>query len=63
MRRTTCLLTCAHELGGPQLKRFVLLGSAVAVLDSSQDIGCAGKPYTEEDWNPVSQVARASIEE
>ena len=28
------LLKSAHELGGPQLKRFVLLGSAVSVLDS-----------------------------
>lgn len=46
-------MKAAHDLGGPQIKRFVLLGSAVAVLDSSQDISVAGKDYTEEDWNPV----------
>jgi UDP-glucose 4-epimerase len=46
-------MKAAHELGGPQIKRFVLLGSAVAVLDSGQDISVAGKDYTEEDWNPV----------
>lgn len=38
------------------MKRFVLLGSAVAVLDSSQNTSCAGKPYTEEDWNPVGRT-------
>jgi hypothetical protein len=42
-----------HKYGGPQIKRFVLLGSAVAVLDSNQDITVAGKDYTEKDWNPV----------
>jgi hypothetical protein len=46
-------MKAAHEFGGQQVKRFVLLGSAVAVLDSSQDITVAGKDYTEEDWNPV----------
>jgi UDP-glucose 4-epimerase len=46
-------MKAAHDLGGPQIKRFVLLGSAVAVLDSGQDINVAGKDYTEEDWNPV----------
>ena len=46
-------MKAAHDLGGPQIKRFVLLGSAVAVLDSNQDISVAGKNYTEEDWNPV----------
>jgi hypothetical protein len=51
--RTTELMKAAHELGGQQIKRFVLLGSAVAVLDSGQDITVAGKDYTEEDWNPV----------
>jgi UDP-glucose 4-epimerase len=47
------LIKAAHNLGGPQIKRFVLLSSAVAVLDSSQDMSVAGKDYTEEDWNPV----------
>jgi hypothetical protein len=46
-------MNSVHEFGGPQVKRFVLLGSAVAVLDSNQDITVAGKPYTEKDWNPV----------
>jgi hypothetical protein len=47
------LINSVHKYGGPQVKRFVLLGSAVAVLDSSQDISVAGKDYTEKDWNPV----------
>lgn len=42
-----------HDRGGPNVKRVVLLGSAVAVLDSFADQSVAGKPYTEEDWNPV----------
>ncbi|KAE9368254.1 NAD(P)-binding protein [Stipitochalara longipes BDJ] len=49
------LIKSVHEYGGPQVKRFVLLGSAVAVLDSSQDISIAGKDYTESDWNPVTE--------
>ncbi|MCJ1390226.1 hypothetical protein MMC18_003084 [Xylographa bjoerkii] len=48
------LLQSAHTHGGAQLKRFVLLGSAVSCLDSFQDISVAGKPYTEKDWNPVT---------
>jgi hypothetical protein len=51
--RTTGLIECAHRLGGTKLKRFVLLGSAVAVLNSFEDLSIAGKDYTEEDWNPV----------
>lgn len=40
-------------MGGPQVKRVVLLGSAVSVLDSFQDGSVTGPDYTEEDWNPV----------
>jgi len=46
-------MKCAHELGGSKLKRVVLLGSAVAVLNSYEDMSVAGKDYTEKDWNPV----------
>ena len=52
-RRTTELMKAAHNFGGSQIRRFVLLSSAVAVLDSGQDMSVAGKDYTEEDWNPV----------
>jgi nucleoside-diphosphate-sugar epimerase len=48
------LLKCAHEIGGQQLKRFVLLGSAVSVLNSFQDESVPGPDYTESDWNPVT---------
>jgi hypothetical protein len=47
-------MKAAHDLGGSQIRRFVLLGSAVAVLDSGQDISVSGKDYTEKDWNPVA---------
>jgi hypothetical protein len=47
------LLKSAHELGGSNMKRVVLLSSAVACLDSFQDLSVAGKDYTEKDWNPV----------
>ena len=47
-------MKAVHELGGPQVKRMVLLGSAVSVLDSFQDMSVAGADYTEKDWNPVS---------
>lgn len=36
------------------MKRFVLLGSAVSVLDSFEDLSREGRPYTKKDWNPVS---------
>lgn len=36
------------------LKRFVLLGSAVSVLNSFEDMSREGRPYTEKDWNPVT---------
>lgn len=35
------------------MKRVVVLGSAVAVLDDFQDTSVPGKDYTEKDWNPV----------
>ncbi|KAG0652746.1 putative oxidoreductase [Hyphodiscus hymeniophilus] len=54
VRGTTELMKAVHEYGGPQIKRFILLGSAVAILDSNQDITVAGKDYTEDDWNPVT---------
>ncbi|PYI00172.1 NAD(P)-binding protein [Aspergillus ellipticus CBS 707.79] len=54
VRGTTQILESAHKHGGTELERFVLLGSAVSVLDSFEDLGCEGRPYTEKDWNPVS---------
>ena len=51
--RTLGLLESAQKLGGSRLKRFVLLGSAVAVLNSFEEEGVTGRDYTEEDWNPV----------
>ncbi|KAJ5665659.1 NAD dependent epimerase/dehydratase [Penicillium maclennaniae] len=51
---TTEILRAAHRHGGSALKRFVLLGSAVAVLNSFEDMSKEGKPYTEKDWNPVT---------
>lgn len=53
-RRTTGLLETAHKYGGTKLKRFVLLSSGVAVLNSFDSIAKPGKPYTEADWNPVT---------
>lgn len=50
---TTSLIECAHKLGGSSIKRFVLLGSAVAILNSFEDLSRASEDYTEEDWNPV----------
>jgi len=51
---TSGIIESAHKLGGKTLKRFVLLGSAVAVLNSFEDLTREGKPYTEDDWNPVT---------
>ncbi|KAK6823180.1 hypothetical protein RU639_006032 [Aspergillus parasiticus] len=51
---TTQILESAHRHGGTSLKRFVLLGSAVSVLNSFEDMSREGRPYTEEDWNPVT---------
>lgn len=55
---TTGLISAAHKAGGSKLKRFVLLGSAVAVLNSFEDISKANKPYTEDDWNPVNNTLK-----
>jgi hypothetical protein len=46
-------MNSVHKYGGPHVKRFVFLSSAVAVLDSHQDPDVAGKNYTEKDWNSV----------
>jgi hypothetical protein len=54
--RTTEILKSAHQYGGPSLRRFVLLASAVEVLNSFEDITREGKPYTEKDWNPVGNI-------
>lgn len=54
VKGTTQILESAHRHGGSSLKRFVLLGSAVSVLNSFEDISREGRPYTEEDWNPVT---------
>lgn len=35
------------------MKRLVLLGSAVSVLNPFEDTSTEGKVYTEKDWNPV----------
>ncbi|KAJ6097573.1 NAD dependent epimerase/dehydratase [Penicillium canescens] len=57
---TTAILIAAENHCGAALKRFVLLGSAVSVLNSFEDISKPGKPYTEKDWNPVT--AKQAIE-
>ncbi|KAJ5414832.1 NAD dependent epimerase/dehydratase [Penicillium cosmopolitanum] len=51
---TTEILKAAKSYGGSSLKRFILLGSAVSVLNSFEDTTKEGKPYTEKDWNPVT---------
>ena len=50
---TLGLLESACRLGGKRLKRFVLLGSSVAVENSFARDDEKGRDYTEEDWNPV----------
>jgi hypothetical protein len=55
--RSVGILNSAHKFAGPNLKRVVLLGSAVSVLDSFQDMSVAGKNYTEKDWNPVRRCS------
>jgi len=54
---TIGLMKAVHDLGGSQVKRLVLLGSAVSVLDSSQDMSVAGAAYSEKDWNPVTAAS------
>merc|ERR1712187_247545 len=51
---TTEILKAAKYYGGLSLKRFILLGSAVSVLNSFEDLAKEGRPYTEKDWNPVT---------
>ncbi|KAF9887795.1 hypothetical protein FE257_009601 [Aspergillus nanangensis] len=51
---TTEILKAAKNYGSESLKRFILLGSAVSVLNSFEDMTKEGKPYTEKDWNPVT---------
>lgn len=60
--RTTEILKAAHQHGGTALKRFVLLGSAVSVLNSFEDMSREGNPYTEKDWNPVKIASVYSID-
>lgn len=52
INRTREILKSAHR-HSKTLERVVILGSAVAVLNSFEDITKEGKPYTEKDWNPV----------
>lgn len=59
---TTEILKAAHRHGGPALKRFVLLGSAVSVLNSFEDMSREGKPYTEKDWNPVKIASACFVD-
>ena len=54
---TRGILESAQKLVGPALKRFVLLGSSVAVMNSFEREDVAGKDYTEKDWNPVRDSA------
>lgn len=52
---TTSLLKSVHEYGGPQVKRFVLLASTASIMNSLEDTSQTGDPYSEKDWNPVTQ--------
>lgn len=61
MIRTTEILKAAKSYGGSSLKRFILLGSAVSVLNSFEDTTKEGKPYTEKDWNPV-RISQITLE-
>lgn len=54
---TTSLLKSVHEYGGPNVKRLVLLSSSVAILNSLEDTSVSGEPYSEKDWNPVTQFS------
>ena len=53
---TLGLLESAHKLGGKRMKRFVLLGSSVSIMDSFARDDEKGRDYTEEDWNPVRSL-------
>ena len=52
INRTREILKSAHK-HSKSLERVVIIASAVAVLNSFEDITKEGKPYTEKDWNPV----------
>ncbi|KAF7947930.1 hypothetical protein EAE96_009000 [Botrytis aclada] len=53
---TTEILKAANELGGNQVKRFILLGSAVSIIDSFEDLNAPeGAPYTEDNWNAATE--------
>ena len=52
VNRTREILKSAHK-HSKSLERVVIIASAVAVLNSFEDITKEGKPYTEKDWNPV----------
>ncbi|GIK00976.1 hypothetical protein Aspvir_005006 [Aspergillus viridinutans] len=54
IKGTTEILKSAHKYGDTSLRRFVLLGSAVSVLNSFEDITHEGHPYNKNDWNPVT---------
>lgn len=59
--RTAEILKSAHRYGGKYLKRLVLLGSAVSVLNSFEDITREGSPYTEKSWNPVGHLYKILV--
>lgn len=46
-------MSCAHRCGGSRLKRFVLLGTAGAIVSAIEGISPVSKTYTEDDWDPV----------
>jgi hypothetical protein len=46
------MIESIYKYGGPSVKGFVLLESAVAVLNHTKT-RLSGKDYTENDWNPV----------
>lgn len=52
---TTSLLKSVHEYGGPQIKRVVLLSSIAAIVNPMEDTSITGDPYSEKDWDPVTQ--------
>ncbi|KFY07485.1 hypothetical protein V492_07100 [Pseudogymnoascus sp. VKM F-4246] len=54
VKGTVSLLESVHQYGGPQVKRFVLLSSTAAILNSLKDTSIEGEPYNENNWNPVT---------
>jgi len=47
-------MKAAYALGGPTIKRLVLLGSSVAIQNSFEDPSTPGPTYSEKDWNPIT---------